>query len=463
MLNLYRVRPGRPHTPRIREIPDTTPGRFRLAGRRDDHDDQGMNDKQPPGEAPEDPPRPADARATPPDRSATSRGHRADARSSTDRLARASLVAGRGATTAAVVVAVTAAAGGLALLGGLLTLAGWGLAVVVALVAVTVAAALRPRPANGWLLVPLLALALPSVAVAVSGVRVIPQRGAVIETPTVADQIPDDGYRAGLGDLLVDLRELRAAPGDEVVVRAGSDLGRTVVALPQDQCFALDVRWKTGGLRLPGVRERPTVLGIRSDRSLKQLGLQGPRLRRRYGVDRGRITLFGRASDEDRGRWVAPNARSDAPTLVLELESEGGSFVVRDYPNDVAPLLSPEWPLDLVPPPYARTVSYPGLRATLAAQQRAVERVVRRRAPGTTTASDSVPRAAERPRRTTQVTAPAAPATAPTVSLDRQGNLAPASEREVRSWHESAKRRQAFARKWARQVIGACKPQGTFR
>lgn len=366
---------------------------------------------------------------------------------------------GRGVTTAAVVVASVAAAGALAVLAGLLTLFGWGLAVGVALAVVTVGAALRPRPANAWLLVPVLALAAPAVAVAVSGVRVLPQRGAVIEVPRTTDQIPAAGYRAGLGDLLVDLRELRTAPGEEVVVRAGSDLGRTVVALPRDKCFALEVRWTTGGLRLPRVHERSSVLGFRSGLSLKQIGQQGPRLRKRRTVTRGRIAVFGRTSAQDHGRWVSETDDANAPRLTLELESEGGSFVVRDYPDSVEPLRSGEWPIDQVPPPYPRHVPRQALRAQLAAQSRAVQRAVQSSAPSATVAAPT-------PRPTPAPDVVPVPVPADSVSAfptNPRRSLRAATELQASIWRDAAKRRQAFGRAWARRVTGACNPSGTFR
>lgn len=292
---------------------------------------------------------------------------------------------------------------------GLLTLFGWGLAIVVAILAVGVVAAVHPRPANGWLLVPLLALALPSAAVAVSGVRVLAQRGPVVETPATAAEIPDGGYRAGLGDLLVDLRTLDVDGGDRIVVPAGSDLGRTVVALPQDRCFNLDVRWRTGNLRLPRVRERPTVTGFRHARPLLRLGQQTPMNRKRWGTVPGRIALFGRAYPMEQGRWVAPAVRPGAPTLTLELASEGGSFVVRTYPHDIAPLHGTAWPIDQRLPPsiaYDGSLRYGGGTVGLEVAGEGFH--------------------ADRVRRNLRV-------------------------------------RRGFAERWARRVTGTCNPKGTFR
>lgn len=326
----------------------------------------------------------------------------------------------RGITTAAVVVAAVVGAAALGITSGLLTLFGWGLAIVVAILAVGVAAAIRPRPVNGWLLVPVLALAVPSAAVAISGVRVLPQRGPVVAAPATAGEIPDGGYHAGLGDLLVDLRGLAADRDDRILVPARSDLGRTVIALPQDRCFNLDVRWRTGNLRLPRVQERPTAWGLRPGRPLSRLGQQSPRNRKRWGTAPGRIVLFGRAYDIAQGRWVAPTIRENAPTLTLELASEGGSFVVRTYPDRVAPLRATGWPLDQRPPPNLEFIGQEGLSVTSQ--------------PGRT-----------RPNRGGIVD-----------GVSGEGPLADHMRANIRH-------RKAFAREWARRVTGTCNPKGAFR
>lgn len=396
---------------RIRYTPETTFGRSRLARGRIRYDDVDV-DERPPTEPAERPPAPEPGGGA--------LGWR-------PRPRRPSTGTARGVTTAAVVVAVAAGAGILGIVAGLLTLFGWGLAIVVAILAVGVSAAIHPRPANGWLLVPMLALALPAAAVAISGVRVLPGSDRVVVTPTTATQIPDDGYRAGLGDLLVDLRSFDADDGDRIAIPAGSDLGRTVVALPQDRCFNLDVRWRTGNLRLPRVREHPAVKGLHPRRPLLRAGAQRPPNRKRTGTVTGRIALFGRAYAIDQGRWVAASTEEHAPTLTLELESDGGSFVVRDYPDHVSPLHSADWPIDRNPPLGGPPVG------SLAPAIRREARVI----------------VAER-RRARRFSGP------------------PIEAEALRRLHfrwkrQNARQRKAFARTWARSVVGTCNSRGSFR
>lgn len=264
-------------------------------------------------------------------------------------LARAAGTAGRGALAAAVVVAAATGCAALAIVAGSLTLLGWGVVVVVALVAIAAVLLLHAPAGRGWLILPLLALAVPAVAVAASGVRVAPQRGAVVERPATPAAIPADGYRAGFGELLVDLRRLAVPAGGTTVIRARADLQRTVVALPRGRCFDLDVRWRTGSLDLPGVDEHAAVSGL--DWSGSSIAEWARRERSwEPPLARGRIALFGRVRAESRGRWTAAAPRPGAPTLRIELRSEGGSFVVRDYPDDIGPLGSSGWPRNVQPP-----------------------------------------------------------------------------------------------------------------
>lgn len=397
-----------------------------------------MADDQPPND-PADRPRASVPHLTAPDTDTDTGalGRRFSGAKHRGRATQRRLDVGRGVTTAAVVVATLVGAAAIGAVAGLLTLFGWGAAIVVAILVVGVVAAIRPLPANGWLLVPLLALAIPSAAVAISGARVLPQRGPVVEAPTTVAQIPDQGYRAGLGDLLVDLRDLDADDGDQIVIPAGSDLGRTIVALPQKRCFNLDVRWQTGDLRLPRVRERPTVTGLRPERPLSRLGRQSPGNRKRFGTAPGRIVLFGRAYTDTHGRWVAPASYDGAPTLTLELASEGGSFVVRDYPDRVSPLHSAGWPIDQKPPTSLVGRRGPSMADAIRREERAV--------------------LADRTRTDR----------AAVIQNLRAGGVrvtAEAHRRVYDRWRQQTEQHQeAFGRDWARRVTGTCNPRGTLQ
>lgn len=257
-----------------------------------------------------------------------------------------------------VAIAVLACVGAawLAVLSGLLVLFGLGPVVVVALVLLGAALVLRRGRTPGWIVLPLLAVAIPAVAVAASGERVSTQHGLRVHAPRTPQEIPADGYRTGLGEQLVDLRRLAVPAGGTVAVRARSDLDRTVVALPLGTCWNLDVRWSTGRLWLPRTDERRWISGV--DRAGEDIGSWFRRGRDEYagqwvggpGYSEGRVALFGRVHRESSGRWVSKVNDPRAPTLRIELRSAGSSFAVRDYPDDVGPLRDTGWPLTLTPP-----------------------------------------------------------------------------------------------------------------
>lgn len=262
----------------------------------------------------------------------------------------------------AVAVLAVVAAAWLAVLSGLLVLFGLGLVVVVALAVLGAGLLARRGRTPGWIVLPLLAVALPAVAVAASGERVATQHGVRVHVPLVPEEIPASGYRTGLGEQLVDLRSLTIPAGRTVALRARSDLDRTIVALPLNACWNLDVRWRTGRLWLPRTDEHRWIDGV--DRRGEQidawfgrgrrevdLGFQeDPAWHRNVGFFEGRIALFGRVRRESQGRWVSRVADPRAPTLRIDLRSAGSSFAVRDYPADVGPLVDPGWPLSLMPP-----------------------------------------------------------------------------------------------------------------
>ncbi len=220
----------------------------------------------------------------------------------------------------------------LALAAGLATLFGFGWAVVVALavfLAGTLVAWPIVRPA--WVLLPLAAVALSAVAVAATGVRIAPQSGVVLATPHTPREIPSGGYHTGLGDLLVDLRQLEADPDQEVALRLETGVGRTVVALPRDRCFNLDVRYRT---------DTPGLNFVRG-------------LARRWeeGAGGTSVSLYGTRHPGGSGRWLRASNDPRAPIVKIDFTSVDGELWVRDYPASVGPLYDSDWPMSVQPPP----------------------------------------------------------------------------------------------------------------
>lgn len=236
----------------------------------------------------------------------------------------------RGVASVSLLLAALAGLATIGLLAAAATLFGFGWAVVVA-AAVFLAGALLAWPATGpaWILVPLVAAVLPAVVVAASGVRIDAQAGLVQEQPLTPREIPRDGYRAGLGELFVDLRGFRAPPDAIVPLRLETGLGRTVVALPRDRCFDLDVTYETG------------TAGWSLVRRLSQ-GLRG------WGplASAGSVHLFGEWQPSEAGRWTRRSDDPHAPTLKVDFRSVDGDLWLRDYPVGAGPLHQTDWPYD---------------------------------------------------------------------------------------------------------------------
>ena len=233
----------------------------------------------------------------------------------------------RGVASVALLVAALAGLATIAAVTATATLFGFGWAIAVALAAFLLGALLLlPTISPAWVLPPLIAAALPAVVVAASGVRVLPQAGLLTERPADVAAIPADGYRAGLGDLFVDLRQLRAAPGATIPLKLQTGFGRTVVALPRDRCFDVEVRYAAGVGGWESVRSLAESVRLRSP--VRALPL---------------VVLFGEQQPGGSGSWSREAARPRAPTLRIDYSTVGGDLWVRDYPPGVGPLADPWW------------------------------------------------------------------------------------------------------------------------
>ena len=232
----------------------------------------------------------------------------------------------RGLASLALLTAAGAGLATIAAAAAATTLFGFAWAVLIAAAVFLVAALVAwPVVRPAWALAALAAALVPAVAVAASGVRIAPQSGLETSTPRTVADIPRSGYRMGLGDLLVDLRRLDAPAGSVVPLRIDTGTGATVVALPLDRCFNLDVRYRTSE-------------GWAVTRHLS----------RRDHQKRG-ATFYGEGYPLN-GRWQRTSTDPRAPTLKIDYTAVVGTLTVRDYPRTTGPLHQPWWPANLVSP-----------------------------------------------------------------------------------------------------------------
>jgi phage shock protein PspC (stress-responsive transcriptional regulator) len=200
-------------------------------------------------------------------------------------------------------------------LGGAATVFGYGW-VVFALGCLVLVGVLAgwARLGPAWALLPIGALVLPSVAMAVGGVRIDPSTSARIVAPRTLAELPKGPLRSGLGLLTIDLRHTALPTTGTIPLRIEAGPRRTLIALPHDRCVNVVVNQygQPRALRL--------ALGF-----IDRYGLRTPQ-------------LFGSS------QFQTSRGDRKAPVLEIDFTSVGGSLVVRDYPDDVDPTSRPDWP-----------------------------------------------------------------------------------------------------------------------
>ncbi|MEH3052653.1 MAG: hypothetical protein PGN13_01400 [Patulibacter minatonensis] len=249
------------------------------------------------------------------------------------------------------------------------------------------------------------ALAVPAAWAAHADLRIDRSRGLLSAVPTAPGDVPGKAYRRGIGDVLVDLRDFTAPRGSTTRIAARADDGDVVVALPQDRCFTLDVRFRGDDRPAPtrfalGVANR---LGNRdgSYAVLSPMGLTAAAIQREsskagtaalhaFNTDSPTspygLLAFNRYATEAGTYTRRAAGEPDAPTLRLELRSTR-QIRVRDYPREVdpmpvtfsqdsgAPIGNAAWPEGTPRPAYPderSIVRSPANRATWIAWERRV-------------------------------------------------------------------------------------------
>jgi phage shock protein PspC (stress-responsive transcriptional regulator) len=149
-------------------------------------------------------------------------------------------------------------AAGLALVSAWVTATGHGTAIAVAvifvglaLVAASFATDVRRRAAPP-LLVLALVLGIPAGGIAAADIKFDNSVGERTYTPTVAADIPAEGYKLGTGQLVVDLRQLPWKPGQTIAASAHLGMGQMIVSVPSKVCVVGHATGKAGELIVAG-------------------------------------------------------------------------------------------------------------------------------------------------------------------------------------------------------------------
>jgi phage shock protein PspC (stress-responsive transcriptional regulator) len=166
-----------------------------------------------------------------------------------------------------------------------------GLGAVLAVVAF--AGDLRRRVAP-WVIGAALLLAVPAGAVAAADIEIDESIGQREYTPTTVSDLPGDGYELGVGQLIVDLRELPWAAGETIPVDAELGVGQMIVSIPPGVCVDAHATAKGGELLVAGDRSD----GADAEVDKGEPATRAPRLELDAGIQFGQVVVTSDDPDE---------------------------------------------------------------------------------------------------------------------------------------------------------------------
>ena len=137
------------------------------------------------------------------------------------------------------------------------------------------------------MLVVALAVALPMAVVSIADLRIEGSYGEVKENPTMASELPDDGYKLAAGNMTVDLRRYPFRPGKTVDIPISSGFGLTSVIVPDRVCVAGKFSGKAGLIDVRGTESS----GVDIERTIGEPGNGAPTLVLDAGVKLGALEV----------------------------------------------------------------------------------------------------------------------------------------------------------------------------
>jgi phage shock protein PspC (stress-responsive transcriptional regulator) len=230
---------------------------------------------------------------------------------------------GRVVLVTILVVAALAVAAGMVTASAWVTATGHGTVVAGVVIALGIAVAAAAfigdvrRRVLPWLIGAALLLALPAGAVAAADIRFDGSIGQREYRPTLIDELPDDGYKLGTGQLIVDLRGLPWAKGQTVSLASELGMGQMIVTVPSQVCVDAHATGKAGELLVAGDRSD----GLSPEIDQGEPLTDAPRLELDAEVQFGQLTVTDRDPDEveDDGRFHDHDQDGD---LMREADSQ---------------------------------------------------------------------------------------------------------------------------------------------
>jgi phage shock protein PspC (stress-responsive transcriptional regulator) len=166
---------------------------------------------------------------------------------------------------------------------------GWGVPMAIAIIvigAVLVLAAFRGGAR--WLILPAVALALGAGVAAAADLDLRGGIGDREHRPLSASAIPADGYKLGVGRLVVDLRGLDWSKGRVVPLHVDLGTGQADVFVPEKVCVSGSTHVGIGESEVAGERNA----GVDVDNSVGKGSLASPRLALDAKVDIGQLRVI---------------------------------------------------------------------------------------------------------------------------------------------------------------------------
>jgi phage shock protein PspC (stress-responsive transcriptional regulator) len=250
--------------------------------------------------------------------------------------------AGVGGVIVRILLAIVAVfgLGALALASAWAGATGHGVAIAGAIIAVGVLLVISAfRGGARWLIIPAAALAVPLGAVAAADIHFSDGIGERHYRPASFASVPSDGYELGIGQLLVDLRQLPWQEDSALDLNVDLGMGELAVAVPENVCVSADVSTRAGHLNIAGDEADGIDAEIRPEAPATAV----PRLNLTGEVDLGelRVINLDDAELDGRGSWrfrhenneemrtamdaaCAPAERPTKPNEQTKPERQGG-------------------------------------------------------------------------------------------------------------------------------------------
>ena len=223
----------------------------------------------------------------------------------------------RGLGLTALVVLALAGLLGLAGAAALVVALGWGVPIAIAVIAIGALLALTAiRGGARWLIPPAVAIA---IGAGVASAADLDFRGGVGDReyqPLSAKSIPADGYRLGVGRLVVDLRHIDWSRERVVHLKVDLGAGQADVFVPERVCVAGRTHNGAGESEVVGERDD----GFDFDHSVGVASTALPRLQVDASVDVGQLRVINSdtASADNPGYGPGPFHEDTAPLRAAE-------------------------------------------------------------------------------------------------------------------------------------------------